>query len=130
MINNNIDEFVKNLDSGKIQISCLNNEQQKIISKYRSKLSKKDSKEAIRTLFKFMDDYKILLIVLAIITIISVAMSCLAIFTLKYLTELIGRLEQDATINNTPDTSNRLFTNFCLFGGFSLIFYFLNAATM
>lgn len=130
MINNNIDEFVKNLDSGKIQISCLNNEQQKIISKYRSKLSKKDSKEAIRTLFKFMADYKILLIVLAIITIISVAMSCLAIFTLKYLTELIGRLEQDATINNTPVTSNRLFTNFCLFGGFSLIFYFLNAATM
>ncbi|MBU3830723.1 MAG: ABC transporter ATP-binding protein/permease [Candidatus Ureaplasma intestinipullorum] len=130
MINNNIDEFIKNLDSGKIQINCLNNEQQKIISKYRSKLSKKNSKEAIRTLFKFMADYKILLIVLAIITIISVAMSCLAIFTLKYLTELIGRLEQDATINNTPITSNSLFLNFCLFGGFSLIFYFLNAATM
>lgn len=130
MIHNNIDEFIRKLDLGKIQVNCLNNEQQKIISKYRSKLSKKDSKEAIRTLFKFMVDYKVLLIVLAIITIISVVMSCLAIFTLKYLTDLIGRLEQDAAMNGTPITSNSLFFNFCLFGGFSLIFYFLNAATM
>lgn len=130
LINNNINEFIKQLDSGKINVNCLSPQQQKIIQKYRSKLSKKDSKEAIKTLFKFMVDYKLLLLVLALITIVSVVMSCLAIFALKYLTELIGELQKQEIISGIPVTENRLFTNFCLFGGFALLFYFLNAATM
>ena len=128
LINNDMNEFIKLLDSGKIQFNCLTPAQQKIISKYRSKLSRKESKEAVKTLFRFMADYKLLLVVLALITIVSVAMSCLAIFTLKYLTELIGELQ--SANNNVPTIENSLFTNFCLFGGFALIFYFLNAATM
>ncbi len=130
LINNNIDEFIRLLESGKIQTNCLNPQQQKIINKYRSKLSKKQSKDALKTLFKFLSDYKLLLIVLALITVVSVIMNCLAIFTLKYVTELIGELQNQSMMNGESVTSNSLFTNFCLFGGFALIFYFLNAATM
>ena len=119
MINNDIDKFLDLLQKGQIQQNCLSPQQNSIINKYRSKINRKNGKEALLVLFKFLNEYKLLLLILSMVTIVSTVMNVLAIFTMYYL--------QSSFPNDMKEFD---VARFCIFAACGIIFYFFNAFTM
>lgn len=131
LIEKDVDHFIYLLDHNQINVECLSPKMQKIINNRRRKLHKGDAKEAIKTLWKFLKDYKIILIFLVISTIIIALLNALATFGLKSLTQLIAYSQ--LVDPNHPDIVNIDWVNFnvmCVYAGVLLAFYLLMSILM
>ncbi|GAA5414697.1 ABC transporter ATP-binding protein [Ureaplasma ceti] len=99
LIQNNPEKFFYLLDHNQIQTNCLSPKMEKIIKRRRRMYNKKEAREAIRTIFSFIRDYKAILIFLIISTICITVLNSLATFGLKSLTQLVA-------LSQIPDPHN------------------------
>ena len=135
LIKNNPDEFFAKLDKGQIDQDCLSKNQQKIVKKRRAQMNRKDSKEAIVALWRFMRDYKILLIFLVVATVVLTAFNCLAVFGLRELTQLVNYTQHGFNAANPSETvpggtASPNFTMLSVYAGVLIVFYFCMTALM